>query len=440
MAALQKLLQNQYKTLQREPVEGFCVEPDESNFLQWKIWMEGPKGSPYEGGVFQLLMTFPETYPMSPPELRFISEFWHPNVYKDGRVCISILHPPGEDVLSGELPEERWLPTQTVSTIMLSVISMLSDPNFSSPANVDASVQWRTQRAKFQEHCRMLVEKANRQKPPHVKIPHPETNPEERKAAIEKRKLLEGTIDTVFDDDDDDDDDDMLDHEDDDVDALDFNFDPELSDQIALDKDSDSELNESVSRSSEKRKQKTQSKNKETKTKRLDNTKEEKTTNIRKDRKTKEKSPSHSPTASSSKKESSTTATTTTASAAASSLHKEKDKKKTHKSKDKNSSKKSDTKKRNAPSSEKVTPKKREHKEEKKPNESKSENVPSAAAHSSSLSPSLTAERTSDSSKSHVGNNKAKKSSSSKQSSRPRKDKDKKNASKSVTTASTENK
>jgi ubiquitin-conjugating enzyme E2 R len=410
MAALQKLLQNQYKTLQREPVEGFCVEPDESNFLQWKIWMEGPKGSPYEGGVFQLLMTFPETYPMSPPELRFISEFWHPNVYKDGRVCISILHPPGEDVLSGELPEERWLPTQTVSTIMLSVISMLSDPNFSSPANVDASVQWRTQRAKFQEHCRMLVEKANRQKPPHVKIPHPETNPEERKAAIEKRKLLEGTIDTVFDDDDDDDDDDMLDHEDDDVDALDFNFDPELSDQIALDKDSDSELNESVSRSSEKRKQKTQSKNKETKTKRLDNTKEEKTTNIRKDRKTKEKSPSHSPTASSSKKESSTTATTTTASAAASSLHKEKDKKKTHKSKDKNSSKKSDTKKRNAPSSEKVTPKKREHKEEKKPNESKSENVPSAAAHSSSLSPSLTAERTSDSSKSHVGNNKAKKS------------------------------
>jgi ubiquitin-conjugating enzyme E2 R len=437
MAALQKLLQNQYKTLQREPVEGFCVEPDESNFLQWKIWMEGPKGSPYEGGVFQLLMTFPETYPMSPPELRFISEFWHPNVYKDGRVCISILHPPGEDVLSGELPEERWLPTQTVSTIMLSVISMLSDPNFSSPANVDASVQWRTQRAKFQEHCRMLVEKANRQKPPHVKIPHPETNPEERKAAIEKRKLLEGTIDTVFDDDDDDD---MLDHEDDDVDALDFNFDPELSDQIALDKDSDSELNESVSRSSEKRKQKTQSKNKETKIKRLDNTKEEKTTNIRKDRKTKEKSPSHSPTASSSKKESSTTATTTTASAAASSLHKEKDKKKTHKSKDKNSSKKSDTKKRNAPSSEKVTPKKREHKEEKKPNESKSENVPSAAAHSSSLSPSLTAERTSDSSKSHVGNNKAKKSSSSKQSSRPRKDKDKKNASKSVTTASTENK
>lgn len=42
--------------------------------------------------------------------------------------------------MSGELPEERWLPTQTVTTVMLSVISMLSDPNISSPANVDASV------------------------------------------------------------------------------------------------------------------------------------------------------------------------------------------------------------------------------------------------------------------------------------------------------------
>ena len=64
----------------------------------------------------------------------------HPSVYPDGKVCISILHPPGEDAMSGELPEERWLPTQTVGTVLLSVISMLNDPNTSSPANVDASV------------------------------------------------------------------------------------------------------------------------------------------------------------------------------------------------------------------------------------------------------------------------------------------------------------
>merc|ERR1711991_699215 len=84
---------------------------------------------------------FPTDYPMSPPHLKFVSEFWHPNVYNDGRVCLSILHAPGHDPMSGELPEERGLPSQTVSTIILSLISMLDEPNFSSPANVDASVQ-----------------------------------------------------------------------------------------------------------------------------------------------------------------------------------------------------------------------------------------------------------------------------------------------------------
>ncbi len=125
-------------------MEGFAAElPDDSQLFTWRIYLEGPKGTMYEGGIFQLGMTFPRDYPMSPPELRFISDFWHPNVYTDGKVCISILHPPGEDEMSGELPEERWLPTQSVSTILLSVITLLSDPNFSSPANVDASVSLR---------------------------------------------------------------------------------------------------------------------------------------------------------------------------------------------------------------------------------------------------------------------------------------------------------
>lgn len=59
---------------------------------------------------------------------------------KNGEVCISILHEPGEDKYGYERPEERWLPIHTVETIMISVISMLADPNGDSPANVDAAV------------------------------------------------------------------------------------------------------------------------------------------------------------------------------------------------------------------------------------------------------------------------------------------------------------
>uniref|UniRef100_A0A668ATC2 Ubiquitin-conjugating enzyme E2G 1b (UBC7 homolog, yeast) n=1 Tax=Myripristis murdjan TaxID=586833 RepID=A0A668ATC2_9TELE len=62
---------------------------------------------------------------------------------KNGDVCISILHEPGEDKYGYEKPEERWLPIHTVETIMISVISMLADPNGDSPANVDAAKEWR---------------------------------------------------------------------------------------------------------------------------------------------------------------------------------------------------------------------------------------------------------------------------------------------------------
>eukprot|EP01129_Flabellula_baltica_P010875 TRINITY_DN4659_c0_g1_i2.p1 TRINITY_DN4659_c0_g1~~TRINITY_DN4659_c0_g1_i2.p1 ORF type:complete len:186 (+),score=62.96 TRINITY_DN4659_c0_g1_i2:233-790(+) len=135
-------------------------------------------------------MTFPDDYPMSPPSLKFLSDFWHPNVYPDGGVCISILHPPGEDEMSGERPEERWLPTQTVSTILLSVISMLADPNISSPANVDASVEWRTDRERYLERTAALAERSRRQVPEHVVIPHPDTDPAEREKRLMKQRIL----------------------------------------------------------------------------------------------------------------------------------------------------------------------------------------------------------------------------------------------------------
>ena len=70
-------------------------------------------------------------------------------VDKNGDVCISILHEPGEDKYGYEKAEERWLPIHTVETIMISVISMLADPNGDSPANVDAAVSTRCVTAHF---------------------------------------------------------------------------------------------------------------------------------------------------------------------------------------------------------------------------------------------------------------------------------------------------
>jgi len=61
-------------------------------------------------------------------------------VYTDGRVCISVLHPPGDDPLSGERAAERWTPQRPMDSVLCSVLALLGEPNISSPANVDAAV------------------------------------------------------------------------------------------------------------------------------------------------------------------------------------------------------------------------------------------------------------------------------------------------------------
>jgi len=191
-----KLLANQLRGIMNEPVEGFTVElVDDTSLYNWRVYIEGPKDTCYEGGVFQLSLSFPKDYPMSPPTLRFVSDFWHPNVFPDGKVCMSILHPPGEDAMSGELPQERWLPTQSVTTIILSLLSLLNDPNCASPANVDASVEWRKDRPSYKKRCQQLLEKANRERPTHVVIPHPDTNEQEHKRRVQKWQEMSKELD-----------------------------------------------------------------------------------------------------------------------------------------------------------------------------------------------------------------------------------------------------
>merc|ERR1712000_105415 len=151
-----KKLQNELKTLKKKPVDGFHVSVDEKNILNWEILIFGPIDTHYEGGIFKAKLIFSTEYPFQPPELIFKSEFWHPNVYKNGKVCISILHTPSK--LNPEEAGHCWSPVQRVETVLLSVISMLSDPNLSSPANVDASVEMRQNPEAFEMKVLSCVE------------------------------------------------------------------------------------------------------------------------------------------------------------------------------------------------------------------------------------------------------------------------------------------
>ncbi|KAK2983268.1 hypothetical protein RJ640_009282 [Escallonia rubra] len=176
------LLQKQLKDLCKNPVDGFSAGlVDESNLFEWSVTIIGPPDTLYDGGFFNAIMTFPPNYPNSPPTVRFTSEMWHPNVYSDGKVCISILHPPGDDPNGYELSSERWMPVHTilshgkhgskrslsgcenddeVESIVLSIISMLSSPNDESPANVEAAKEWRERRDEFKKKVSRCVRKS----------------------------------------------------------------------------------------------------------------------------------------------------------------------------------------------------------------------------------------------------------------------------------------
>jgi ubiquitin-conjugating enzyme E2 G2 len=151
----------EYKQLTMNPPEGILAGPkSEENFFEWETLILGPEGTPFEGGVFPAELIFPKDYPMSPPKMKFTCEMFHPNVYRDGRVCISILHAPGEDPLGYESSAERWSPVQSVEKILLSVISMLAEPNAESGANVDASKMFRDDQEQFCHIAQSLVRKS----------------------------------------------------------------------------------------------------------------------------------------------------------------------------------------------------------------------------------------------------------------------------------------
>lgn len=110
-------------------------------------------------------MTFPNNYPYAPPTFKFKNPIYHPNIYSDGKVCISILHPAGDDQMSGEHATERWTPLRNVESVLLSVLLLLDNPEVSSPANVDAGVLYRNDKAAYIRKAAADVERSKQDIP-----------------------------------------------------------------------------------------------------------------------------------------------------------------------------------------------------------------------------------------------------------------------------------
>ncbi len=98
----------------------------------------GPQGTCYGGGKFKAEVLLPEDYPMAPPKVVFDTKIYHPNIgkasiYADnlGRICLDIL-------------KKNWSPALQIKSVLLSIQSLMSEPNPDDPLNNEAANEWKS--------------------------------------------------------------------------------------------------------------------------------------------------------------------------------------------------------------------------------------------------------------------------------------------------------
>ncbi|CDU19613.1 hypothetical protein YYC_01059 [Plasmodium yoelii 17X] len=108
------------QNLANEPPPGIVAAPVPENYRHFDIVINGPEGTPYEGGSYKLELFLPEQYPMEPPKVRFLTKIYHPNIDKLGRICLDIL-------------KDKWSPALQIRTVLLSIQALLSSPEPDDP-------------------------------------------------------------------------------------------------------------------------------------------------------------------------------------------------------------------------------------------------------------------------------------------------------------------
>ena len=137
-----KRLQKELSEIQKDTPENCSAGLNNTNDLfNWDATIIGPTETPYEGGIFYLKMLFPADYPFKPPKITFNTKIYHPNINSNGDICLDIL-------------KDQWSPALSVSKILLSICSLLADPNPNDPLSPEIAALYKFNREKFIENAK----------------------------------------------------------------------------------------------------------------------------------------------------------------------------------------------------------------------------------------------------------------------------------------------
>ena len=139
-------IQKEYADLQKECIENCSAGPRKDNLYIWDAMILGPIDSPYVGGVFNLEIHFPSDYPFKAPKVMFITKIYHPNINSYGAICLDIL-------------KDQWSPALTISKTLLSICSLLTDPNPKDPLEPEIAQLYIQNKSAYEETARLWTRK-----------------------------------------------------------------------------------------------------------------------------------------------------------------------------------------------------------------------------------------------------------------------------------------
>jgi ubiquitin-protein ligase len=115
-----KRIRKEMDEMQKNPPENCSAGPVNDDLFNWQATIIGPSGSPYQGGIFKLNIFLPTDYPFKSPRIVFKTKIYHCNINSSGAICLDIL-------------KDNWSPALTISKALLSICSLMDDPNPNDP-------------------------------------------------------------------------------------------------------------------------------------------------------------------------------------------------------------------------------------------------------------------------------------------------------------------
>jgi ubiquitin-conjugating enzyme E2 D/E len=139
-----KRINKELLEIKADPPAYCSAGPVGDNLFHWCATIVGPSDSPYEGGLFHLNIHFPADYPFKPPKVNFITKIYHCNINSNGGICLDIL-------------KDAWSPALTTSKVLLSICSLLTDPNPDDPLVPEIANLYRVDRVEHDRKAREIT-------------------------------------------------------------------------------------------------------------------------------------------------------------------------------------------------------------------------------------------------------------------------------------------